>query len=244
MAQSKVPRLFVLTGAGISAESGLGTFRGPDGLWNRVDLAELASIAGYCRNPSAVHAFYNARRAQLPSAQPNPAHFALARLEADLTARGGELFLCTQNVDDLHERAGSRAVLHMHGELAKARCEGVDGDGCGAVLGWQTPLDIDTLCPRCGAMGTLRPHVVWFGEVPVGLDEIDQKLAAATQFIAIGTSGAVYPAAGLVGVARSLGVPTLELNLAPSDTASVFDAARYGPAGDVVPAWVAEVLNG
>jgi NAD-dependent deacetylase len=232
-----------LTGAGVSAESGLGTFRGPDGLWDRVDVAKLASIVGYIRDPSAVHAFYNARRAHLPAAQPNPAHVALAQLEQVLTDRGEEVFLCTQNVDDLHERAGSRSVLHMHGELAKGRCEGAEGGGCGVVLPWPKSMDIDTICPQCEAMGTMRPHVVWFGEIPFGLDLIAEKLEAATQFVAIGTSGAVYPAAGLVDVARSRGVPTLELNLAPSDTASVFDAARYGPAGEVVPAWVADVLG-
>lgn len=232
-------RLFVLTGAGVSAESGLGTFRDKDGLWTRYDLSEVATPEGFARNPAKVHAFYNARRANLSGAEPNEAHHALARLEGELEARGGKLFLCTQNVDDLHERAGSRNVLHMHGELAKVRCE-----ECGAILTWTGDLSAETRCPRCDRAGGLRPHVVWFGEVPLGLDMIDEELTSADRFVAIGTSGSVYPAAGLVSEARSLGLPTAELNLEPSENAWVFDERRYGPASEVVPAWVEEVLAG
>jgi len=230
-------RIFVLTGAGISAESGLGTFRDPEGIWAHFDPMKLATPEAFARDPGKVQAFYDMRRRGLLEARPNPAHHALARLEAELAGRGGELFLGTQNIDDLHERAGSRRVVHMHGELLKARCT-----GCGMVTEWRQDLGTADPCLRCGRAGTLRPHVVWFGEMPLGMDEIEDALRRADLFVAIGTSGSIYPAAGFVSGARLSGVRTCEINLAPSDNAREFDEARYGPAGEIVPAWVDEVL--
>lgn len=229
--------VFVLTGAGVSAESGLGTFRDADGVWTRVDLMEVATPQGFAHNPAKVLAFYNARDRALPGAKPNPAHFALARLQAHLAARGGALTLCTQNVDDLHEKAGATDVIHMHGELSKWRC-----DGCGTLGAYEIDLVVNQRCAACGELGAIRPHVVWFGEYPLEFDRIGAALAACTHFVAVGTSGAVYPAAGFVAEARRRGAPTLEINLAPSDVAQAFDAGRYGPAGEVVPAWVDELI--
>jgi NAD-dependent deacetylase len=231
--------VFVLTGAGISAESGLGTFRDASGIWTQYDLSEVATPEGFARDPAKVRAFYNARRANLAAASPNAAHVALARLQRELTARGGRLFLCTQNVDDLHERGGCADVVHMHGELAATRCH-----GCGATWPDREPLSPETVCAVCGAAGTARPHVVWFGEIPLRMDEIEDALEESNLFVAIGTSGAVYPAAGFVAQARALGVRACEINLEPSDNARAFDERRYGPATETVPAWVDEVLGG
>jgi NAD-dependent deacetylase len=233
-------RIFALTGAGVSAESGLGTFRDKDGtgIWARFDPMKLATPEAFARDPDAVHAFYNARRHNLLSAAPNAAHFALARLEAALEARGDRLTLVTQNIDDLHERAGSRRVVHMHGELLKARCS-----FCGYASPWSDDLSRASLCPDCGRAEAMRPHVVWFGEIPFEMETIAETLAEADLFVAIGTSGAVYPAAGFVAMARRRGVATCELNLDPSDNADLFDERRYGRAGEVVPAWVEEMLS-
>ncbi len=231
-------RIFVLTGAGVSAESGLGTFRDTGGIWERFDPMKLATPEAFARDPDTVHAFYNARRENLRDSQPNPAHFALARLEEGLAAMGGELFLCTQNIDDLHERAGADRVLHMHGELFKARCT-----ACGAVHDWREDLGRRHACPACGTSGSLRPHIVWFGEIPFGLDAIGAALSEADLFVAVGTSGSVYPAAGFVQEARAMGLRTCELNLEPSDNAHIFDERAYGPASEVVPDFVARVLG-
>ena len=230
--------IFVLTGAGVSAESGLGTFRDKGGLWARFDPMTLATPEAFARDPERVHAFYNARRANLLGARPNASHAALARLEAGLAARGGSLFLCTQNIDDLHEQAGSGCVHHMHGELLKARCV-----GCEAVTAWREDLSVGTPCPSCGRSGGLRPHVVWFGEMPLDMDGIETALLAADRFVSIGTSGSVYPAAGFVSEARRAGIRTCEINLEPSDNARHFDETHYGPAGEVVPRWVESVLD-
>lgn len=225
--------LFVLTGAGISAESGLGTFRDRGGMWSRFDPMRLATPEAFAREPETVQAFYNLRRRGVIEAGPNPAHVALARLGTVLRARGGRLFLCTQNVDDLHERAGSTDVVHMHGELLKARCV-----ACGTVSERRADLSVTELCPDCRAVGSLRPDVVWFGEMPMHLDAIETGLRAADLFVAIGTSGAVYPAAGFATQARALGIRTCECNLEPSDNAEAFDERRYGPASTAVPALV------
>jgi NAD-dependent protein deacetylase/lipoamidase len=232
-------RAFVLTGAGVSAESGLGTFRDRDGIWARFDPMRLATPEAFARDPERVHAFYNLRRDGLLAAEPNPAHVALARLEAELASRGGGVFLCTQNIDDLHERAGSRHVHHMHGELLKARCT-----RCAAVHPWRQALGAGSVCPSCGRAGGLRPDVVWFGEVPHGMEAIEAALAASDGFVAIGTSGAVYPAAGLVATASRLGIETWEVNLEPSDNAEMFDERIYGPAAEAVPALVARFCAG
>jgi NAD-dependent deacetylase len=230
-------RIFVLTGAGISAESGLGTFRDRDGLWSRHDLREVATPEGFARDPAKVHAFYDARRRGLVHARPNAAHAALARLQAALAERGGELFLCTQNIDDLHERAGSLPVVHMHGELFKARCL-----ACGRVEDWRGDMGTEAACPACAVKGRLRPHVVWFGEMPMFMDEIAEAIAAADLFVSIGTSGSVYPAAGFVADARAAGVRTCEINLGPSENAWMFDDCFYGPASAEVPRWVESLV--
>jgi NAD-dependent deacetylase len=232
--------IFVLTGAGISAESGLGTFRDKDGqgIWTRFDPMKLATRQAFAHDPDTVLAFYDLRRRNLLSAEPNAAHRALARLEHTLTARGGRLTLVTQNIDDLHERAGSSRVIHMHGELLKARC-----DRCGDVSLWTEDLAPSDFCPNCGRAGGLRPHVVWFGEMPMSMDLIGRALRNADLFVAIGTSGAVYPAAGFVAEARAHGLRTCEINLEAADNADLFDEQRLGRASVEVPAWVDEVLG-
>lgn len=229
--------LFVLTGAGVSAESGLGTFRDEGGVWTQYDLADVATPEGFARDPAKVRAFYNARRRNLAGAAPNPAHFALARLQRALAARGGRLYLCTQNIDDLHEKAGSTDVVHMHGELAVSRCH-----ACQATWPDGGDLVADSACTACGALGGARPHVVWFGEVPLFMESIIDALGEADLFVAIGTSGAVYPAAGFVQEARAMGIRTCEINLEPSDNAWLFDERLYGPASEIVPHWVEAIL--
>ncbi|MGC9370761.1 MAG: NAD-dependent deacylase [Paracoccaceae bacterium] len=227
-------KIVILTGAGISAESGLGTFRDAGGLWTRYDLNEVATPEGFARNPALVHEFYNARRRNCLESAPNPAHHALARLENDYP---GEVRIVTQNVDDLHERAGSRAVWHMHGALSGALCA-----ACGHR--WPAPPEMQARdrCPACTAAAT-RPDIVWFGEMPYRMEEIWDALRAADLFVAIGTSGNVYPAAAFVQDAARAGAGTLELNLEPSDTVTDFDAARHGPASVIVPEWVEEMLS-
>jgi NAD-dependent deacetylase len=231
--------VFVLTGAGISAGSGLGTFRDPNGqgVWARFDPTKLATPEAFARDPDAVLAFYDLRRRNLMNAKPNAAHFALARAEAALAVGGGSLTLVTQNIDDLHERAGSARVIHMHGELLKARC-----GSCAAVRPWLDDLTVAHVCADCGCAGALRPHVVWFGEMPLCMDDIARALRKADLFVAIGTSGAVYPAAGFVAEARALGLRTCEINLEAADNAEMFDERRYGAASATVPAWVEELL--
>lgn len=225
-------RIVILTGAGLSAESGLGTFRDVGGIWDRYDIAEVATPQGFARNPALVHDFYNARRANCVGAAPNPAHEALARLQA---AMPGEVLIVTQNIDDLHERAGARDVVHMHGEVRRALCA-----ACGHR--WPAPdrMAPDDPCPACDSQAT-RPDVVWFGEFPYHMDRISEALSQTELFVAIGTSGSVYPAAGFVMEAAQAGARTLELNLEASDVAQAFDEARQGPASRLVPEWVAEV---
>jgi NAD-dependent deacetylase len=230
-----VRKIVILTGAGISAESGLATFRGPDGLWEGHRVEDVATPEAFRRDPALVQAFYDARRARLKEVEPNPAHRALARLDAEWP---GELLIVTQNVDDLHERAGARRVLHMHGELKSAWCL-----GCGARTRWEEELSSGPACPGCGAAESLRPDIVWFGEMPYEMDRIDRALAEADLFVSIGTSGAVYPAAGFVQTARYLRVPTLEINLEPSQGSYFFEESRIGRAGELVPAWVEEMLS-
>lgn len=231
-------RIFVLTGAGCSAESGLGTFRDKGGLWARFDPMKLATPKAFARDPDEVHAFYNLRRRNLPEARPNAAHVALAQLQAVLSQKSGELFLCTQNIDDLHERAGAQQVTHMHGELRKARCT-----ACEAVTPWDGNLGRQDRCPSCRTSGGLRPHVVWFGEMPLSMDDIERALCSASLFVAIGTSGAVYPAADFVSTARRAGLRTCEINLEASENAHVFEERHYGPASQTVPDWVRNILT-
>jgi NAD-dependent deacetylase len=230
-------RIFILTGAGISAESGLKTFRDNDGLWENHRVEEVATPEAFARDPVLVHRFYNLRRAALADVVPNSAHIALARLQSALSDHGGVLTLVTQNVDDLHERGGASSVIHMHGELARALCS-----ACGFRWDATGDLTIDSPCPACKTVGGPRPDIVWFGEMPYHMDRIETELSRADLFVSIGTSGAVYPAAGFVQAARELGIETLELNMEPSLGSTYFDAARHGPAGTVVPTWVDEVI--
>lgn len=225
--------IVVLTGAGISAESGVATFREAGGLWEGHRLEEVATPEAYERAPDVVHRFYDERRRTVQKVEPNAAHSALSRLEQLI---GDDLLVVTQNVDDLHERAGSRRVVHMHGELLSARCR-----SCGGRFAWDDDLADFPPCPGCGH-SELRPDVVWFGEMPYALDMIDRALQRADLFVSIGTSGAVYPAAGFVRAAAAYGAGTLELNLVPSEGSHLFDETRHGPAGTLVPAWVTEVL--
>jgi NAD-dependent deacetylase len=230
-------RIVVLTGAGVSAESGMGTFRDKDGIWTRHSLDDVATPEGFARNPRLVNDFYNARRRALREAQPNAAHVALAKLEKSVRKIGGELMLVTQNVDNLHEKAGSNSLLHMHGELARVKCA-----ACGEKGVWDDDLFSDTECWRCGA-AALRPDVVWFGEMPYGMDAISEKLGSCDLFASIGTSGEVYPAAGFVYEAQQAGAHTVELNLEPSARARTFGEGRYGPATQVVDEWVSQLIR-
>jgi NAD-dependent deacetylase len=226
-------RITVLTGAGVSAESGIATFRTAGGLWDRHRIEDVATLDGYIRNPGLVLDFYNARRRELPGVRPNPAHDALARLEAHL----GERFtLVTQNVDDLHERAGSRRVFHMHGELLKARC----GE-CGEVLEWDGDITLEDACKGCG--GRMRPHIVWFGEYPFHLEDVIPRSLDAEVFLAVGTSGNVYPAADMVHEARKRGKLTVEANLEASQNAFAFHHRIIGPAGSTLPELVSEIVG-
>ncbi|MGD9828707.1 MAG: NAD-dependent deacylase [Hyphomicrobiaceae bacterium] len=229
-------RIVVLTGAGISAESGLATYRDRGGLWTKYDLMELARPEAFARDPARVHEFYNLRRRDCRAARPNAAHEALARLDRE---HAGELLIVTQNVDALHEAAGARRLLHMHGELLKALCT-----HCGGRGGWQEDLTTDTACPGCGRAGGMRPDVVWFGEMPYEMPRIFAALSACDLFVSIGTSGNVYPAAGFVEEANAAGAHTIELNLEPSQGATRFAEARHGPATELVPALVARLLAG
>lgn len=230
--------VIVLTGAGISAESGVSTFRDPDGVWARYDVEDVATPQAFAKNPKRVQDFYNMRRAGLAGVKPNAAHVALGDLDHALAARGTDFLLVTQNVDNLHEAAGSTRLLHMHGELARAWCT-----ACDHKLTWTVDLSETSLCPACGARGQLRPDVVWFGEMPYHMDTIMDALATCDLFVSIGTSGNVYPAAGFVQVARRAGAHTVELNLEPSEGASLFHAAVQGKATDIVPTFCQLVLK-
>ena len=266
-----IGNIVILTGAGISAESGLATFRGPDGLWEGHRVEDVATPEAFRRDPALVHQFYDARRARLGEVEPNAAHRALAKLDAEWP---GELLLVTQNVDDLHERAGSTRLLHMHGALTSGWCR-----ACGQRFPWAGPMlpSANTLssvspepvvglslpgllskkgqgfdklsqvgevniCPGCSIAGRVRPDIVWFGEMPYEMERIEAALQNCDLFVSIGTSGAVYPAAGFVQTARYCGAHCLEINLEPSQGSVFFHESRIGKAGELVPAWVGEVL--
>jgi len=226
--------IVVLTGAGISAESGIATFRGPGGLWEGHRVEDVCTPEALAADPVLVHRFYDARRAALAGVEPNAAHRALARLDREWP---GELLIVTQNVDDLHERAGTVRLLHMHGELRSALCA-----RCGARAAWEGNLSPGTVCGACGA-AAMRPDIVFFGEMPYAMERIEAALAACELFVSIGTSGAVYPAAGFVQLAAAHGARTLELNLERSAGSDLFDATRLGAAGALVPDWVEAILN-
>ena len=225
--------IVILTGAGVSAESGLPTFRGPDGLWEGHRVEDVATPEAFDRDPHLVHRFYNLRRRALDSVGPNAAHLAIARLQ-----RERRVTLVTQNVDDLHERAGSTGVIHMHGELRKALCT-----RCGARMEWIDDMEVDTPCPACGKTGGMRPDIVWFGEMPYRMEEIESALMDADLFAAIGTSGNVYPAAGFVRTARFAGARTIEFNNAGTAVSGFFEDHRVGPATVEVKRWVDNLLD-
>ncbi|WP_299610309.1 NAD-dependent deacylase [uncultured Tateyamaria sp.] len=229
------PSIVILTGAGISAESGLGTFRDEGGLWAQHRIEDVATPEGFARNPQLVVDFYNTRRIQAAEARPNAAHHALSRLQ---TEHAGPVTLVTQNVDDLHERGGSVDVIHMHGALNSALCSDCDHR-------WSAPLEMSVgqSCPNCD-QPTARPDIVWFGEIPYQMERIERALLDADIFVAIGTSGNVYPAAGFVQMARHVGAKTIEMNLDPGENVGLFDDIRSGKASDTVPTWVAELLAG
>ncbi len=232
------PSIVALTGAGISKESGIDTFRDEGGLWSRVRIEDVATPEAFERDPAGVLAFYDERRRQLASAevQPNAAHHALVRLEREWPA---SVLVVTQNIDDLHDRAGQKSLLHMHGELSKVRCQ-----SCRQVHVWREDLPLETPCPSCREKSRLRPHIVWFGEIPLEMDRIQEELSTCGIFISIGTSGAVYPAAGFVQYARAhAGAHTVELNLEPSEGSMLFHEHHHGPASEVVPAFVDGLLR-
>lgn len=234
----KSKNIVILTGAGISAESGIDTFRAAGGLWENHKVEDVATPQGYFKDPQLVHNFYNMRRAALKTVQPNAAHIALAKLEAGLSEHGGSLTLVTQNVDDLHERGGVSGVIHMHGILTSMLC-GI------CEHRWEHLEDAspDMPCPSCQVKGSPRPDIVWFGEMPYHMDAIEDAVDGCDLFVSIGTSGAVYPAAGFVQMAKALGKQTLELNLERSEGSHHFDECRMGSAGHLVPLWVDEILS-
>ena len=226
--------ILILTGAGLSAESGLSTFRDPNGIWAKYNWRDVATPQGFAHDPDRVHEFYNMRRRIHADLKPNAAHLALAQLETSAPL----VTVVTQNVDALHEAAGSQNLVHMHGEMFKALCT-----ACGVRFAWGQDMSTQTPCPVCQEAGELRPDVVWFGETPYHMGKIVPLLAACELFISIGTSGHVYPAAAFVAQARASGARTVELNLEPSQNASLFDEAVYGPATQVVPAFVTRLLD-
>ena len=232
---AEISSIVVLTGAGISAESGLATFRGADGLWEGHRVEDVATPEAFQRDPALVHQFYDARREKLTAVEPNAAHFALARLDAEWP---GDFLLVTQNVDDLHERAGSKRLLHMHGSNVQGWCL-----ACDERFPWSGPMGEGAACRSCSVVGRVRPDIVWFGEMPYEMERIEEALRECDLFVSIGTSGAVYPAAGFVQTARYCGARTLEINLEPSIGSHFFNESRIGKAGVEVPNWVGEILS-
>ncbi|MDF1813423.1 MAG: NAD-dependent protein deacylase [Verrucomicrobiales bacterium] len=234
MTQNKSGKTVILTGAGISAESGLQTFRDANGLWEGHRPEEVATPEAFASNPDMVHRFYNARRQKLAEVKPNAAHQALVDLENYL---GDDFLLITQNVDDLHERAGIQRVMHLHGELLKKRCS-----WCNQVDRCDSDLSVSDVCPVCDRPEGMRPHIVWFGEMPFRMEEIINAIKEADQFWAIGTSGQVYPAAGFVEIAKSAGASTVEMNLEAASNSSLFDESIIGPATETLPPFVGALI--
>ncbi|NIB44373.1 NAD-dependent protein deacylase [Pseudomaricurvus alkylphenolicus] len=232
-----IDNIVILTGAGISAESGIRTFRAADGLWEDHRVEDVATPEAFERDPVLVQRFYNERRAHLLNGiEPNDAHVALAEFETQHTNNGGRFTLVTQNIDDLHKRAGSSNLLPMHGELLKIRCSATH-----KLFPCREPIEVDRPCPCCQVPGQLRPHVVWFGEMPLYMDEIERDLSQCDLFVSIGTSGNVYPAAGFFQLASAVGARTVELNLEPSANANQFDEGYYGPATEIVPEFLSQL---
>ena len=227
--------IVILTGAGLSAESGISTFRDKDGIWSKYDISEVATPEAFMKNPHLVHEFYNSRRKSLADVEPNAAHFAIAELESKFS---GNVLVVTQNVDNLHERAGSKNLIHMHGEIYQALC-----GHCDHRVYWQNDLSTEIECGNCNKKDGMRPDVVWFGEFPYKMEEIYEALSQCDLFISIGTSGTVYPASGFVAEARQNGSQTVELNLEPSEGVSLFHQAIHGKATEVVPQYIRKLLS-
>jgi NAD-dependent deacetylase len=234
---TKTDSIVILTGAGISAESGLEIFRGAGGLWCGHRVEDVATPEAFARNPAMVHEFYNMRRNGLldPKIQPNAAHIALTKLESEWP---GEVLVVTQNIDDLHERAGTQNLIHMHGEVLKAFCH-----FCHHKIPCTSDLSVEQACSKCSRTGGVRPDIVWFGEMPYEMDRIFDALSNCDLFISIGTSGNVYPAAGFVAHAIKTGAATIEFNLEAANNASAFHESVYGPAGKTLPDFVEKLLK-
>lgn len=227
--------ILILTGAGVSAESGLATFRSSNGLWNNHKVEDVATIEAFERNPEYVHAFYNEMKPELLAAKPNAAHLALAELEARYP---GKVTLVTQNVDTLHEKAGSRNVLHIHGQINQAVCL-----NCGQVLETWGDVDTQTVCAHCGVTGMMKPNIVFFGESLLCMNEVERALQTCDLFVSVGTSGVVYPAAGFVRTAKYYGADTIEFNLESTSNNFLFDRHIYGRCGETLPAFVEDLIN-
>lgn len=237
----EIRNIVILTGAGVSAESGIPVFRSETGLWENHRIEDVCVPSAWTRDRQLVRTFYDTMRSGLKTRNPNPAHFAIARLEREWTK--GAVTLITQNIDDLHEKAGSTRALHMHGALRASRCYEEIG-GCGHVIEpWDDDIKESDVCPSCGRKGLMRPHIVWFEEMPLYMNEISDALSACDLFISIGTSGVVYPAAGFVRTAKRAGASAIEFNLNPSSTNSLFDAGIYGKAGETLPEFVDGLLE-
>lgn len=227
--------IVILTGAGISAESGLATFRSSNGLWNNHPVEDVATVEGFQRNPAYVHAFYNELKQELVKAQPNPAHLALTRLQNEYPAR---ISIVTQNVDTLHEKAGSRNIYHIHGQINQAVCQ-----NCGQILETFGDVDTETVCPHCRVMGMMKPNIVFFGENLLCMDEVDRLLRTCDLFLSVGTSGVVFPAAAFVQIAKLNGAETIEFNLEPTSNNYYFDRHVFGKAGSTLPAFIDDLIT-
>ncbi len=232
---NKYQNIVILTGAGISAESGLATFRSANGLWNNHKVEDVATIEAFERNPAYVHEFYNELKKELVKAKPNAAHLAITRLQNEYPA---QISVITQNVDTLHEKAGNKNVYHIHGQINQAVCL-----NCGHILETFGDVDTETTCPHCGIAGMMKPNIVFFGENLLCMDKVDRLLANCDLFLSIGTSGVVFPAASFVQIAKYNNARTLDFNLEPTSNNYYFDKHIYGQAGTTLPAFVDELLK-
>ncbi len=228
-------RIFILTGAGISAESGIGTFRDANGLWNNHKVEDVATVEAFEKNPQYVHRFYNELKPDLLEAKPNLAHLCLTKLQ---TNYNGNVDIVTQNVDTLHEKAGSKNVYHMHGKIDEAICL-----NCGHILKSDDDVDTSTICPHCTMAGFMKPNIVFFGEMPLYMPEIEKKLRECDLFISVGTSGVVYPAAGFVYTAKYYGADTIEFNLEKTSNNCLFDEHIFGKCTNTLPEFVEKLLS-
>lgn len=232
---SQYQNIVVLTGAGISAESGLATFRSSNGLWNNHKVEDVASVEGFARNPALVHDFYNNLKTEVQTAKPNPAHLSLTKLQQ---AFPGQVSIITQNVDTLHEKAGNQNVYHIHGQINQAVCL-----NCGQVLESWGDVDTETICPHCQIMGMMKPNIVFFGESLLCMDKVEELLRKCHLYISVGTSGVVYPAAGFVQTVKYYGAQTIEFTMEPTANNYLFDRHIFGPAGQTLPPYIDEIIN-